>query len=66
MDEYAAARQAYEDAGHAPGKPVTADWWGRICHEHRVAYPTPASMGPHFEMAHEEPAGYYPARPEAA
>jgi hypothetical protein len=60
------ARRAYAEAGHAPGKRVSAVWYGRICHRHRVAYPTPSRMGPHLDRCHAEPAGYYTAEPEAA
>jgi hypothetical protein len=61
-----AARQAYQDTGHAPGKPAEPGWYGRICHRHRVAYPTTGSMGAHFDRFHGNAVGYYTAEPDAA
>ena len=53
--------QAYIDAGHAPGRRVPGDWWGRVCHLHRVAYATPDELGPHLTRYHAQPDGYYAA-----
>jgi hypothetical protein len=66
MDDDAAARQAYQDAGHAPGKPADPGWYGRVCHRHGVAYSTAGSMGAHFDRAHGNTEGYYTSAPEAA
>ena len=61
MDTDAAARQAYDTAGHTPGDRVSGDWYGRICHQHRLAYLTPGEMGPHVTRDHAQPSGYYTA-----